>query len=174
MAGLCPGCRLGAQAHAARCLVSAQVGVRAQLISRIMAEPDLAAALQKPKVMQAIMEAQQNPMAMAKYQDDPDVKMVRAAQKRKYNTRFAALQGDFVCSWQEVPMLPMCASGTPAEPMNVCRPLSKVGANNKLCQSWQKVSCAHQAHVPGDPFSAQQPFCLIPALAQNSPCAPHK
>ena len=44
-----------------------------------MAEPDLAAAFQKPKVMQAIMEAQQDPMAMLKYQDDPDVKMVRAA-----------------------------------------------------------------------------------------------
>ena len=36
-----------------------------------MAEPDLAAAFQKPKVMQAIMEAQQDPMAMLKYQDDP-------------------------------------------------------------------------------------------------------
>ena len=42
-----------------------------------MAEPDLAAAFQKPKVMQAILEAQQDPMAMLKYQDDPDVKMVR-------------------------------------------------------------------------------------------------
>ncbi len=42
-----------------------------------MAEPDLAAAFQKPKVMQAIMESQQNPMAIMKYQDDPDVMMAR-------------------------------------------------------------------------------------------------
>ncbi|KAK9838147.1 hypothetical protein WJX81_004160 [Elliptochloris bilobata] len=47
-----------------------------EVINRIMAEPDLAAAFQKPKVMQAIMESQQNPMAIMKYQDDPDVMMV--------------------------------------------------------------------------------------------------
>ena len=33
--------------------------------------------------MQAIIESQQDPMAMLKYQDDPDVKMVRRALKAK-------------------------------------------------------------------------------------------
>ncbi len=58
------------------------LGETAQVINRIMAEPDLAAAFQKPKVMQAIMESQQNPMAIMKYQDDPDVMMVRHTKLR--------------------------------------------------------------------------------------------
>ncbi|KAK9904988.1 hypothetical protein WJX75_007232 [Coccomyxa subellipsoidea] len=47
-----------------------------EVINRIMAEPELAAAFQKPKVMQAIMESQSNPMAIMNYQDDPDVMLV--------------------------------------------------------------------------------------------------
>lgn len=48
-----------------------------EVINKIMAEPDLAAAFQKPKVMQAIMESQSNPLAIMNYQDDPDVMLVR-------------------------------------------------------------------------------------------------
>ncbi|CAL8464572.1 g4107 [Coccomyxa elongata] len=47
-----------------------------EVINKIMAEPDLAAAFQKPKVMQAIMESQSNPLAIMNYQDDPDVMLV--------------------------------------------------------------------------------------------------
>jgi hypothetical protein len=52
-----------------------------EVISKIMAEPDLAVAFQKPKVMQAIMESQNNPLAIMKYQDDPDVMLVRRSSK---------------------------------------------------------------------------------------------
>ncbi len=48
------------------------------VIKKIMDEPELAAAFQKPKVMQAIMESQKNPMAIVNYQNDPDVMLVRA------------------------------------------------------------------------------------------------
>ncbi|CAL5224675.1 g7398 [Coccomyxa viridis] len=47
-----------------------------EVINKIMAEPELAAAFQKPKVMQAIMESQNNPLAIMNYQDDPDVMLV--------------------------------------------------------------------------------------------------
>lgn len=47
-----------------------------EVISKIMAEPELAAGFQKPKVMQAIMESQSNPLAIMNYQDDPDVMLV--------------------------------------------------------------------------------------------------
>ncbi|EIE19155.1 hypothetical protein COCSUDRAFT_59638 [Coccomyxa subellipsoidea C-169] len=48
-----------------------------EVINKIMAEPELAAAFQKPKVMQAIMESQSNPLAIMNYQDDPDVMLSR-------------------------------------------------------------------------------------------------
>lgn len=53
-----------------------------EVINKIMAEPDLAAAFQKPKVMQAIMESQSNPLAIMNYQDDPDVMLVRSNTNR--------------------------------------------------------------------------------------------
>jgi hypothetical protein len=47
----------------------AELGVTpADMLQRIMGEPELAAAIQKPKVMQAIMEMQTNPMAFMDYQ----------------------------------------------------------------------------------------------------------
>ena len=47
----------------------AELGVTpADMLQRIMGEPELAAAIQKPKVMQAIMEMQTNPMAFGDYQ----------------------------------------------------------------------------------------------------------
>lgn len=49
----------------------------ADVIKKIMSEPELATAFSKPQVQQAIMELQSNPMAMVKYQDDPDVMLVR-------------------------------------------------------------------------------------------------
>jgi hypothetical protein len=48
----------------------------ADMLSKIMGEPDLAAAIQKPAVMKAIMEMQTNPMAFLNYQSDPDVMLV--------------------------------------------------------------------------------------------------
>eukprot|EP00884_Botryococcus_braunii_P019871 jgi/Botrbrau1/6568/Bobra.40_2s0032.1 len=48
----------------------------ADVIKRIMEEPDLAAAFQKPNVMKAILESQKNPLAIMNYQDDPDVMLV--------------------------------------------------------------------------------------------------
>ena len=48
----------------------------ADMLQKIMGEPELAAAIQKPKVMQAIMEMQTNPMAFVNYQEDEDVMLV--------------------------------------------------------------------------------------------------
>ena len=48
----------------------------ADVVQKIMGEPELAAAFAKPQVQQAIMELQQDPMAMLKYQNDPDVMLV--------------------------------------------------------------------------------------------------
>lgn len=44
-----------------------------EVISKIMANPDLAMAFQNPRVQQAIMDCSQNPMNIAKYQDDKEV-----------------------------------------------------------------------------------------------------
>lgn len=91
--------------------------MRAQLITKIMEQPELAAAFQKPKVMQAIMEAQQNPMAIMKYQDDPDVKMVRPALNANSNPKSIALRGDFVCPDRSCCCFPC---GAQAPPLNPC------------------------------------------------------
>lgn len=93
--------------------LSSVLRARAQLISKILAEPDLAAAFQKPKVMQAIMEAQQDPMAMLKYQDDPDVKMVRTMPKTLGLSPQHCKQTLLVVD-RSLLLLPVCAAGTPA------------------------------------------------------------
>ena len=51
-----------------------QLGMSPQeVVSKILADPELAQAFQNPKVQQAIMELSSNPMAMMKYQDDPEI-----------------------------------------------------------------------------------------------------
>ena len=78
-AGLDPGMKA-----ALASLDNAEVGKRleslgvspADMLQKIMGEPDLAAAIQKPAVMQAIMEMQADPMAVVKYQGDADVMLV--------------------------------------------------------------------------------------------------
>ena len=49
-----------------------------EVMSKLMSDPELAAAMNKPNVQKAIFEARDNQMAVFKYQDDPDVMMVRA------------------------------------------------------------------------------------------------
>jgi hypothetical protein len=44
----------------------------APLTLQVMADPDLAMLMSKPNVMTAIAECTQNPMAMAKYQNDAE------------------------------------------------------------------------------------------------------
>ena len=44
-----------------------------QMMQRVMADPELAMLMTKPKVMSAMMEMNKNPMAMLKYQSDPEV-----------------------------------------------------------------------------------------------------
>ncbi|KAK0598675.1 hypothetical protein LWI29_036932 [Acer saccharum] len=44
-----------------------------QVISTIMANPDLALAFQNPRIQAAIMDCSQNPMSIMKYQNDPEV-----------------------------------------------------------------------------------------------------
>ncbi|KAJ8442865.1 hypothetical protein Cgig2_022231 [Carnegiea gigantea] len=44
-----------------------------EVVSKIMANPDLAMAFQNPRVQQAILDCSQNPMNIAKYQDDKEV-----------------------------------------------------------------------------------------------------
>lgn len=46
------------------------------VIQKVMATPDLAAAFSKPNVQQAIFDISQNPMNIVKYQDDPEVRIV--------------------------------------------------------------------------------------------------
>ena len=46
------------------------------VVSKIMSDPELAQAFSKPKVQQAVMELQNDNMAILKYQNDPDVMLV--------------------------------------------------------------------------------------------------
>ena len=46
------------------------------IITKLMQDPPLAAAFQKPNVQRAIFEARDNPLAAMRYQDDPEVMMV--------------------------------------------------------------------------------------------------
>ncbi|KAI0494339.1 hypothetical protein KFK09_024473 [Dendrobium nobile] len=51
-----------------------QVGLTPEeVISKIMANPDVALAFQNPKVQAAIMDCSQNPLSIAKYQNDKEV-----------------------------------------------------------------------------------------------------
>ncbi|KAJ0977271.1 hypothetical protein J5N97_012745 [Dioscorea zingiberensis] len=51
-----------------------QIGLTPEeVISKIMANPDIAMAFQNPKVQAAIMECSQNPLSIAKYQNDKEV-----------------------------------------------------------------------------------------------------
>ncbi|KAL2925605.1 Protein TIC 40 chloroplastic [Bienertia sinuspersici] len=51
-----------------------QIGLTPEeVISKIMANPDIAMAFQNPRVQQAIMDVSQNPMNMTKYQNDKEV-----------------------------------------------------------------------------------------------------
>ncbi|KAK2080819.1 hypothetical protein QBZ16_000673 [Prototheca wickerhamii] len=47
-----------------------------QMMQRVMADPELAMLMTKPKVMSAMMEMNKNPMAMLKYQSDPEISKV--------------------------------------------------------------------------------------------------
>lgn len=54
-----------------------QLGVTPEdVVSKILANPDLAMAFQNPRVQQAIMDCSQNPMNMVKYQNDAEVMAV--------------------------------------------------------------------------------------------------
>lgn len=44
-----------------------------EVVQKIMATPDLAAAFQNPRVQAAIMDCSANPMNIAKYQDDAEI-----------------------------------------------------------------------------------------------------
>ncbi|KAF7124366.1 hypothetical protein RHSIM_Rhsim12G0005600 [Rhododendron simsii] len=51
-----------------------QIGLTPEeVISKIMANPDIARAFQNPRVQAAIMDCSQNPMSIAKYQNDKEV-----------------------------------------------------------------------------------------------------
>ncbi|KAJ4826706.1 hypothetical protein Tsubulata_023395 [Turnera subulata] len=51
-----------------------QIGLTPEeVISKIMANPDIAMAFQNPRVQQAIMECSQNPLNITKYQNDQEV-----------------------------------------------------------------------------------------------------
>ncbi|CAI0627113.1 unnamed protein product [Linum tenue] len=51
-----------------------QIGLTPEeVISKIMANPEVAMAFQNPRVQQAIMDCSQNPMSIAKYQNDKEV-----------------------------------------------------------------------------------------------------
>ncbi|KAK8952334.1 hypothetical protein KSP39_PZI004503 [Platanthera zijinensis] len=51
-----------------------QIGLTPEeVISKIMANPDVALAFQNPKVQAAIMDCSQNPLSIAKYQNDKEV-----------------------------------------------------------------------------------------------------
>ncbi|CAI8602267.1 unnamed protein product [Vicia faba] len=51
-----------------------QIGLSPEeVISKIMANPDVAMAFQNPRVQAAIMDCSQNPMSIAKYQNDKEV-----------------------------------------------------------------------------------------------------
>ncbi|CAO2835351.1 unnamed protein product [Amaranthus hypochondriacus] len=51
-----------------------QIGLTPEeVISKIMANPDIAMAFQNPRVQQAIMDVSQNPMNIVKYQNDKEV-----------------------------------------------------------------------------------------------------
>ena len=65
----------------------------ADMLQKIMGEPELAAAIQKPQVMQAIMEMQTNPMAFLNYQGDPDVMLVMNKLTAMFNPAAAAGAG---------------------------------------------------------------------------------
>ena len=49
----------------------------AEVMTKLMGDPELAAAMNKPNVQKAIFEAKDNHMAVFKYQDDPEVMMAR-------------------------------------------------------------------------------------------------
>ena len=44
-----------------------------ELLSKLMSDPSLMAAMQNPKVMAALQECMGNPAAFAKYQNDPEI-----------------------------------------------------------------------------------------------------
>ncbi|KAI3870810.1 hypothetical protein MKX03_006794 [Papaver bracteatum] len=51
-----------------------QIGLTPEdVIAKIMANPDVAMAFQNPRVQQAIMDCSQNPLSIAKYQNDKEV-----------------------------------------------------------------------------------------------------
>ncbi|XP_050228324.1 protein TIC 40, chloroplastic isoform X2 [Mercurialis annua] len=51
-----------------------QIGLTPEeVISKIMANPDVAMAFQNPRVQQAIMDCSQNPLSISKYQNDKEV-----------------------------------------------------------------------------------------------------
>ncbi|GMN38995.1 hypothetical protein TIFTF001_008236 [Ficus carica] len=51
-----------------------QIGLTPEeVISKIMSNPDVAMAFQNPRVQQAIMDCSQNPLSIAKYQNDKEV-----------------------------------------------------------------------------------------------------
>ncbi|KAA8538711.1 hypothetical protein F0562_028308 [Nyssa sinensis] len=51
-----------------------QIGLTPEeVISKIMANPDVAMAFQNPRVQAAIMDCSQNPLSIAKYQNDKEV-----------------------------------------------------------------------------------------------------
>ncbi len=56
----------------------AELGLKPEdVISKVMANPELAAGFSNPKVQAAIMDISQNPMNIMKYQTDPEIMKVR-------------------------------------------------------------------------------------------------
>lgn len=55
----------------------AELGLKPEdVVSKVMANPELAMGFQNPRVQQAIMDISQNPMNVVKYQNDPEVMKV--------------------------------------------------------------------------------------------------
>jgi hypothetical protein len=55
----------------------AQLGMKPEdVMTKIMANPELAQAFQNPKVQAAIMDCSSNPANIAKYQNDPEIMTV--------------------------------------------------------------------------------------------------
>ncbi|KAJ0617840.1 putative Heat shock chaperonin-binding, STI1 domain-containing protein [Helianthus annuus] len=53
-----------------------QIGLNPEeVVSKIMANPEVAMAFQNPRVQAAIMDCSQNPMSIIKYQNDKEVKL---------------------------------------------------------------------------------------------------
>lgn len=140
----------------------------AEVMNKLMGDPELAAAMNKPNVQKAIFEAKDNHMAVFKYQDDPEVMMARprlshASQRPSKPARVHRLHSMQPQQW------PQSLMAGAAEVLKITPPLRRCSRRWQPCSHKRQEACPQGARRGARTVRMELPRCRTRCCLPRAP-----